>query len=45
MVTSPSKFTSNQPLTSQAPNNLWLHAWAKFKPPKIPEISVEKMYS
>jgi len=42
MITSLGKFTSNQPLTSQASNNLLLQAWAKFKPPKIPEISVEK---
>jgi len=27
--------TLNQPLTSQASNNLRLQAWAKFKPPKI----------
>ena len=42
-LTSPSKSTLNQPLTRQASNNLWLQAWTKIKPPKIPEISVEKM--
>ena len=42
-LTSSSKSTLKQPLTSQASNNLWLQAWVKFKLPKIPEISVEKM--
>jgi len=42
-LTSSSKSTLKQPLTSQDSNNLWLQASAKFKPPKIPEISVEKL--
>jgi len=42
-LTSPTKSTFNQPFTSQASNNLRLQAQAKFRLPKISEISVEKM--
>jgi len=42
-LTSPIKSNANQLLTSQASKNVWLQAWAKFKPSKISEISAEKM--
>jgi len=42
-LTSPSRSSFNQPRTIQASNNLRFQAFAKLKPPKIPEISVETM--